>query len=344
MKLNTIGLFLTIVFLQSCASTDTKTFENKTLLVSGFKTECEVGTDKGECLMVSYETDLAKAKWERFQGTFEGFAFEPGIIQKIKVKTPILPRGTPMEIRFSPTYTVVKVLRRSKDIRLELQGEWNLINVGDVKVLQNKETPRLSFDLTKSRVSGSNGCNSFEGIVQEVTDNTIELERKLGTLRACMDMPIAEQFDAAFDKIRAYSIKDNHLTFYDARGYLVFTFAKTVLSTADTRINDIWVALKINGEEVPNRDEMPRMELNLNTMQVFGNNGCNEYTGRITSVTENKIAIGNVATTRKMCPDMDLPTQFDQALQKAASYKYEELHLKMYDEKGKELITFLKVD
>ncbi|WP_432670427.1 META domain-containing protein [Flavobacterium sp. SM2513] len=344
MKLKTIAILLTTVLMQSCATTNTTTFENKTILVGGYKTECETGRDKRECLMVSYETDLAEAKWEYFHGTFENFAFEPGILQKIKVKTPIIPRGTPVEERFSPTYTVVKVLKRSKDVRWNLQGDWTLTSISDVDVEQNKETPRISFDLTKNRVSGNNGCNNFGGIIHDVASSTIKLERTLGTLRACIDMPLADQFDVAFDKIRSYKIADNQLQFFDARGNMVFTFSKTLLSTADTRIHDIWVAIKINGKEVPKREEMPRMELNLNTMQLFGNNGCNEYAGKITLATEKKITFGPVATTRKMCRDMELPAKFDKALQQAASYKYEKLHLKIYDEKGKELITLLKVD
>lgn len=122
------------------------------------------------------------------------------------------------------------------------------------------------------------------------------------------------------------------------------TAENTSVSKADMRIHDIFVAIKIDGEKVERRDEMPRLELNLNTMEVFGNNGCNQFNGKITSVTEKKIAFSGMAMTRKMCPDMVIPTKFDQALQKVEGYKYENLHLTMYDKDGKELFKFLKVD
>lgn len=51
-----------------------------------------------------------------------------------------------------------------------------------------------------------------------------------------------------------------------------------------------------------------------------------------------------MAMTRKMCQDMVVPGKFDQALQATASYKFEDLHLTLYDKEGKDLITFLKVD
>ena len=117
----------------------------------------------------------------------------------------------------------------------------------------------------------------------------------------------------------------------------------SVFST-DLRIHDIYVAIKINGEKLERRVEMPRLELNLNTMQVFGTNGCNEFNAKIIAVTKKNISFSDLARTRKKCLDMAIPKKFDQALQKVTSYKYEYLHLTMYDKDGKELVTFLKVD
>lgn len=79
-------------------------------------------------------------------------------------------------------------------------------------------------------------------------------------------------------------------------------------------------------------------------MQVFGNNGCNDFNGKITSVTERNITFGTIAMTRKMCRDMVLPGKFDKALQQTAGYKFENLHLPLYGKEGNELIKFLKVD
>lgn len=116
------------------------------------------------------------------------------------------------------------------------------------------------------------------------------------------------------------------------------------LVITETRLHDIWVAISINGTPVAKRDEMPRMELNLNTMQIFGNNGCNEFSGKIKAVTQKKITFSNVATTRKMCAAMEVPDSFDKAVQQTASYKHADLNLIFYDRVGKELIRFLKVD
>lgn len=122
------------------------------------------------------------------------------------------------------------------------------------------------------------------------------------------------------------------------------TLENTLVSRADIRIHDIYVAIAIDGEAINKRDEMPRFEINLNTMEVFGNNGCNEFNGKVTSVTERNSSLGTTTMTRKMCRDMEIPAKFDKALQQTASYKFENLHLTLYGKEGKELIKFLKVD
>ena len=116
------------------------------------------------------------------------------------------------------------------------------------------------------------------------------------------------------------------------------------ISTINNKIHDIWVAIEINGNPIEKREKMPRLELNLNTMEVFGNNGCNSISGKITAVTEQKITFGPLISTRMMCEEMKVPDAFDQAMQKTVSYKHANLNLTFYDNQGKELMKFLKVD
>ncbi len=198
--------------------------------------------------------------------------------------------------------------------------------------------------MNKSQFAGNNGCNSFSGVIHNVTSDKLLFENVLTTLRDCMDMPLTDAFDAAVKDIYVYKVENNTLSFCNKANEEVLSFTKKQVETADIRIHDIWVAINIEGEKVGQRDEMPRLELNLNTMEVFGNNGCNEFNGKIKSVTQKNISFGMMGMTRKMCRDMVLPGKFDQALQKVVSYKFANLHLTMYGKDGKELIKFLKVD
>jgi len=312
--------------------------------MGGYKTECDSAATKGECFMVAYQTELADAKWEKIHIPVSGFEFKPGFLQKIEVKAVELPKGSLAEDRSSIKYKLVKVLEKQQDLRWELHGNWILNSRDGVALPKNDEQPQLKIDLTKKQLSGNNGCNDFSGVIMNVTSNKFYFERTSTTLRDCTDMPLADEFDNTLKNNATYKIENNTLFFFDEANKPVLTFTKKTVSYADVRIKDIWGAIEINGEMVGKSDEMPRMELNLNTMQVFGNDGCNEFNGKIKSVTEQNIAFGLLMATKKRCPDMIIPAKFNQALQKAASYSFAELHLSFYDKSGKEVIKFLKVD
>lgn len=344
MKLNSIGILLAVMVMQACGTTRNSVSGNKTMWVSGYKTQCDPGAGKGECLLVTNDSNLAEATWENFYSNIEGFNFEPDFLQRIEVKVTEFSGTKIAADRSSLKYTLVKVLEKKQDTRWDLQGDWTLNKINGDMLKNTDEIPNVSIDLKKNQFSGHNGCNSFSGVITNVTTDKLNFEKVLSTLRDCMDMPISDVFDAAVKNIYSYKVNDNILSFYNKANQEVLSFTKKQNTTAIMRIHDIYVAVKINGQLIPRRDEMPRLELNLNTMEVFGNNGCNEVNGKITAVSETNITFGNMASTRKMCQDMVLPGKFDQALQQTASYKFENLHLTLYDSDGKELITFLKVD
>ncbi|CAM4103108.1 META domain-containing protein [Flavobacterium antarcticum] len=344
MNLKTIGILVTIVLLQACGTKKNTHTANKIFWVSGYKTECDAGAGKGECLLVTTDSDLAEAKWENFYATIEGFSFEEGFMQKIEVKVKDVSNTKIAADQSSLTYTLVKALDKTKDTRIALQGDWTLNKIRGVVLKESDEIPHVNIDLTKNRFSGNNGCNSFSGVIYNVTSDKLLFENTSTTLRDCMDMPLTDAFDIAVKDIYVYQVEHNILSFCNKANEEVLSFTKKSLSTPDMRIHDIYVAVKIRGEAIGQREEMPRFEINLNTMEIFGNNGCNAFNGKITSVTERNITFGGMAMTRMMCQDMVLPGKFDQALQQTASYKFEDLHFTMFDKDGKELITFLKVD
>ncbi len=344
MNIKTIGLLVTVLVMQACGTKKNTHFANITMWVSGYKTECDAGAGKGECLLMTIDADLAEAKWQNFYNNIEGFNFEPGLLQKIEVKIVELPVSEITEHQSSLKYTLVKVLEKKEDRRWDLQGDWSLNKMNGVVLKSSIDAPHVSIDLTKKQFAGNNGCNSFSGVIHNVTSDKLLFENVLTTLRDCMDMPLTDEFDAAVKDISVYKVENNILSFCNKANEEVLSFTKKQVSTADIRIHDIYVAVKINGQDIGRREEMPRFEINLNTMEVFGNNGCNQFNGKITSVTEKKIAFSGMAMTRKMCQDMVIPAKFDQALLATASYKFEDLHLTLYDKEGKELISFLKVD
>jgi len=125
-----------------------------------------------------------------------------------------------------------------------------------------------------------------------------------------------------------------------------YTLIKVLKKLKDSRytLNDIWIAQNINGVPIEQKDKLPTMEINLYKMQVFGNNSCNEYTGGIEKLTELEIQFGVIATTRKMCLNMNVADEFDKALNRSITYKLENLNLIFSDKSGNETISFIKGD
>lgn len=124
----------------------------------------------------------------------------------------------------------------------------------------------------------------------------------------------------------------------------------TLIKTLDKQIdrsyllNDIWVPIRIFGNPVNKKISMPRMELNMSKMQVFGTNGCNNYRGKIKIFTPTHIQFSNIGTTKKMCLDMNSSNSYNIALKTTRYYKLGNLELTFLDDSGNETVSFKKVD
>ncbi|NJX14640.1 DUF4377 domain-containing protein [Tamlana crocina] len=217
-------LFMAILSVSCNSEDDTKT---TTYWVNSLKTECDAGAGKAQCLQVYNGDDVTNATWTLFYAPIEGFSFETGYLQKIKVK--------------ETQRDAANVPADASSIKYEL-----------VEVIEKKQDKK-------------------------------------------------------------------------------------------TLLNDIWAATHINGTAIAT-ENVPTLEINLSKMQALGKDGCNNFSGKITDLNDETLTFGALASTRKMCPDMTIPDQFNQAINQTASYKYEQLTLYLYNASGDEILRFKKVD
>jgi len=110
------------------------------------------------------------------------------------------------------------------------------------------------------------------------------------------------------------------------------------------RLNDIWVATHINNGALDRSDKLLQIEMSLKTMQLMGSDGCNSIRAKINDISETNLSFGNLMATKKMCPNMEVSDQFNNALAIVTSYKFKDLELSLYDQEGQELLRFLKAD
>jgi len=131
----------------------------------------------------------------------------------------------------------------------------------------------------------------------------------------------------------------------DASG-IKYSLVNVLEKQKDNRfdLNAKWILHGIQGNLVSPGNPLPTIEFKLSEMRVFGNNGCNNYSGSIENITSDTIAFGPIMSTRKMCVEMAVPDSFDLALYNSVNYKVEDDSLVLVDNNGKETLSFKKED
>lgn len=112
-------------------------------------------------------------------------------------------------------------------------------------------------------------------------------------------------------------------------------------------LNDIWVLTHIQNKEIDldNEEQRPRIELNLSENKIFGKGVCNRFTGAIKKRNATELELDeNFATTRMMCPNIELEDQFFQILSLTKKYTITNNHLLLFNNDNKEIMKFKKID
>ncbi|QHI69381.1 META domain-containing protein [Tichowtungia aerotolerans] len=331
------------LLLQGCSTIP----QNSVYWVRGFKVEGSAGAGKMKSLQVYRGDHLADATWENFHALIAGFDFEPGFLKKIEVKEENLALETLPADTSSIKYTLVQELERLADPCFELEGDWILASISSGPVNRMVKLPTLSLSLNEMRISGSGGCNHYSAAVSRLTDSNIMLGPVAATKRACVNKNIEADYLANLNRVKQYALVDSRLVFSDEKGTELLAFIKKSEPPADPRLHDVWGLLRIAGKTVSPK-QGPHLEINLTDKQVFGNDGCNDFRGAIEHAAGSSITLGTIASTRKMCMDMEVPDAFSKALGnmagKAVSYKISGLTLVFLDADGNELLAFKKAD
>jgi heat shock protein HslJ len=116
------------------------------------------------------------------------------------------------------------------------------------------------------------------------------------------------------------------------------------------RLHDIWALTEIQGKPIDrsllsqNRQEVPSLEFNLSTMQVYGTDSCNRLSGGIEKLGQGKIEFGALAGTLMACQNMELADAFQKRLAQVKHYELSDLNLRLLDNDKKPLLQFKKVD
>lgn len=106
-------------------------------------------------------------------------------------------------------------------------------------------------------------------------------------------------------------------------------------------LDNKWTLIELRNAPVIG-ENIPNIEFNLDLRKMSASDGCNTLVGEIKSVMDDKINLGNVISTRKICQEMELANQFGPLLSQINSYKIENQKLVIYDSNNTEILTFTR--
>jgi len=132
-----------------------------------------------------------------------------------------------------------------------------------------------------------------------------------------------------------------------------YTLIKILEKEADLRLrlNDIWILQEVYGEDITNysvskalENKAPYIEINIAKNLVLGFDGCNKLQGLMTTVNDKDLTFANFLSTRMMCQEMEIPTNFVSALSLIRHYEISNSHLYFKNKNNKTILTFKKGD
>lgn len=334
-------VFSVIALVMSC---NTNNKETSVIWVSGFKAKMD--TDKGtsEQLLISKTESLENEKWEPLFSDIDGFVFEEGVLKKLEVLESKIESSNDNTDQNHHKFTLIKVLDTLSDHRLMLNKKWQLELLGSQIIKDSTNVPTLQFNLNDMSLSGHTGCNSYQGAIAQLGINTLEITNIAKTLRLCSDDTYEDKFMNLFNQVKSYDIEQSRLIFKDASGKPILAFSEEESTPNQVRIYDIWNAVRVGGYPINRMVTVPRFEVNTQDMKIYGNDGCNEYFGSITQLSNTAITIENIGSTRKMCPDMEFPERYMTALKQVKGYDFEENILILKNANDEEVLAFIKGD
>lgn len=165
---------------------------------------------------------------------------------------------------------------------------------------------RIDIAFDRGRVTGSSGCNSYGGSYV-VEGDALGVGPLVSTRKACLPpvMQQEDEFQRILGAVERATITGETLTLSGPSGTLVFA------SEGKPTIVGTWhMESYNNGKQAV---VSKKTDTTVTTTwdadgRVSGSSGCNTFSGAYTS-DGTTLAMGRLASTRKMCADADVMTQ-----------------------------------
>lgn len=107
-----------------------------------------------------------------------------------------------------------------------LNGEWNVVSVGEMAVPDSVDA-FMGFDIAKQLVYGSTGCNQLTGALPAEVNLEMPIFAAMGSTRMmCVDMTVEDALLPALGQVVDFKVEGDNLYFLNAAGTTVVSLAK----------------------------------------------------------------------------------------------------------------------
>ncbi|MDD5391893.1 MAG: META domain-containing protein [Thiothrix sp.] len=222
--------------------------------------------------------------------------------------------------------------------------EWALQSLSGWNGQSPAKLPRpATLAFNGDNVSGSDGCNSFNGIyTQTGKPNSLRIptDKMMSTMMACIDNvdKLSRQYTQILNQTATYQLNGNSLTLKDARGRKLASFTKPVSTLPGTS----WQVRDYNNgrEAIVGNANTPNMNVTFaKDGRVTGNGGCNGFFATYThNPNDNSIKISQIGATKMFChrPEgvMQDEADFLKALASAKTFRRSGSTLELFNQQG----------
>jgi heat shock protein HslJ len=210
-------------------------------------------------------------------------------------------------------------------------------NMVEEEVVIDSHTSESSLDW-EGTYSGTLPCADCEGIERTITikkDQTfVAKDNYLGKKDGIFDsqgyikwLDNGQKILLSDDNGTSYFVGENTLTQLDQDGNKVtgeladFYILKKQIVTKNENItftDTKWKLVKLMGKDITNSEAFISFATEEN--RVFGNAGCNTFSGTYNIENELQLKLSKIATTMMACPDMTVEDQFMKVLNTADNF------------------------
>ena len=206
-----------------------------------------------------------------------------------------------------------------------LHGKW-IITSAMGKAIIADETAHIILDTENKRIYGNNGCNTFNGKLEQGDNCSISFTDCITTLIACRPEVTDGNIMQALGRTTYYTTTQNThdaitIDLLDSTGSTVASLSKEM----HEMLNGYWVITEVDGMKIK-LDEMPTIVIDIEENKFTGNSGCNIMNGNLkydSTTPDNKIAFTGIVSTRRMCtPDnMEVEDKILDTINKISSFR-----------------------